>query len=398
MAAGSSNHRQTRPPRLGATIAFIADSCRPALQLRARPQPPGAMPERPFVPSRIPRWFARRSAACMAALTLLARSVGAEPAPPAAGAAAPEAADAARAESAAAAFQRGEAHKDAGRLEEALIEYERAYEILPAYPVLYCVGAVNMMLERWAAARRAFQLYLQLGEGKLEPADVQRTHSHLEQLYKRTATLTLELNVPGADVHIDGTKQEPTTITGLILEPGQHVVRVTKPGFEPLEQVVKAANGESLKLVVPLVPSASLNPRAPQLAPGAAGPLPGSSVAGSLPLPAAEPTEPTGVWLPWGITGALTAAWATTAVLASQARRDRDIIERPGTSAERLEDARRLHITLAVVSDVFLASALASAGVSAYLTWWSNPASAAATNGPHAPSRSELAIGVRGHF
>jgi predicted metal-binding membrane protein len=102
--------------------------------------------------------------------------------------------------------------------------------------------------------------------------------------------------------------------------------------------------------------------------------------------------------VPWAITGVLTAAWATTAALAIQARHDRDTIERPGTSAERIDDARQLHVTLAVVSDVFLVSALASAGVSAYLTWWSSPAASTAPSTASLPHPSGFVIGARGHF
>ena len=90
--------------------------------------------------------------------------------------------------------------------------------------------------------------------------------------------------------------------------------------------------------------------------------------------PASAPAvreKPLSLWVPWSITGALAAGWITTGALALKARHDRNIIERPGTSDERIDSARRLHLTLAIVSDVLLASTLGSAGWSAYLTWWS---------------------------
>ena len=86
-----------------------------------------------------------------------------------------------------------------------------------------------------------------------------------------------------------------------------------------------------------------------------------------------------------------------TAALAVQARHDRDEIEQPGTPEHRIDEARRLHISLAVASDVLLAATLVSGGVSAYLTWWSDePPASGAT--PSASSHSGVAVGVSGHF
>lgn len=305
-------------------------------------------------------------------------------------------------DAAAAAFHRGVELQKAGALADALAQFEQAYRLSPAYPVLYYIGAASADLQRWARARQAFELYLELGSAELAPERIAEVRVHLEELNKHTATLTLSLNVPGAEIHVDGAKLEPTKISGLILETGEHVVRVSKQGFQPLEQTVEASTGENLHLVVPLSPLVAedgLPLGDPSLAAGAVGPktarMPPASDA-SLQL------EPSGVplWLPWTITGALAVSWATTAALAVQARHDRDAIEKPGVPVERIDDARHLHRTLAVVSDVLLASTLASAGISAYLTWWSEPpprpsAKAAA---PRQRSSRGLSLGVSGNF
>jgi hypothetical protein len=254
---------------------------------------------------------------------------------------------------------------DQGALVEALGEFERAYALSPVYQVLYNIGGLNVRLDRFAQARRAYELYLKLGGPALSPERTREVRGHLDELSRKTATLTLTLNVPGADVHLDGTPVESTAVTGLILEPGEHVVRVSKPGFKPLEQVLRATNGENVHLVLPLARVSSDETTQPVQSPF-----------DTMPAPRVEASvsdatdEHVSLWIPWTITGALAAGWITTAGLAIKARHDRNIIERPETSQERIDDARRLHETLAVVSDVLLVSTLASAGVSAYLTWW----------------------------
>jgi hypothetical protein len=270
----------------------------------------------------------------------------------------------------------------------------RAYELSPAYQVLYIIGGLNIKLGRWAHARRAYHQYLDLGGPELSPSRTAEVRGYLAELSRKTATLTLLLNVPGAEVHVDGTPFQSTELTGLIVEPGQHVVRVTKPGFKPLEQVLQAADGDNLHLVLPLAPLTAGEPE-----------LPAQSPFGTTPAPRLESAvnvgadERVSLWIPWTITGALAAGWITTAGLAIKARHDRNIIERPGTSAERIDDARRLHQTLAVVSDVLLVSTLASAGVSAYLTWWPRSGSPPSNgSGGVRDVTDGLGLGVSGEF
>jgi hypothetical protein len=264
---------------------------------------------------------------------------------------------------------------------EALVAFERAYELSPVYQVLYYIGAMNVQLQRWASARRSFELYLKLGGPHLSRARVEEVSVHLDELARKTATLTLTLNVPGASVRVDGAPVHPTDVSGLVVDPGEHVVRVTKPGFEPLEQVLRATDGENVHLVLPLAPlnGGDLAPRPHQ--------LPAPQRSASSRLPADTVAEHTPLWVPWVVTGALASGWLTTAGLSIKARHDRDRIERPETSDERIEDARRLHMTLAVVSDILLASTLASTGISAYLTWWSE-SDAPPTRGSGVPGGS----------
>ncbi len=297
-------------------------------------------------------------------------------------------------EEAVSAFRRGEELWQQGKLAEALVEFERSYELLPVFQVLYYIAAVSYELQRWARARLALESYLEQGTGQLTPAEISEVRARLDELSKRTATLTLTLNVPGAEVHVDGTRLEPTRM-GVVLDSGDHLVRVSKPGFRPLEQLVRAAEGQNLHLVLPLTPEGEPT-REPVVVPAAPPALPPYPPP-SPPNPALAPGERLPSWLPWSITGVLAAGWATTAALAVKARHDRNIIERPGVSSERIDDARRLHIALAVISDVLLVSTLTSAGVSAYLTWVSPPAGAHGS-GPHGSGVSGFSVGLSARF
>jgi tetratricopeptide (TPR) repeat protein len=262
-------------------------------------------------------------------------------------------------------FDRALGLEEKGDLAAALLEYERAFRLLPNYDVLYNIGSVNLELQRLAPARRAFEQYLKLG-GPSIPSDRAAAVRHtVGQLKQRTATLSLALNVAPSEVSIDSMPLEALDFSGVVLDAGEHVIRVQKPGFVPLEKSVSLAHGDRLQLIVQLLPLHSAGVRS-QLE-GAPFPDPLSTVQEPFrPLP----PEPPRLWVPWTITGVLAAGWATTAALAIQAQADRQIIEQRNATDDRIRDARRLHVTLAVVSDVLLVSTLAAAGVSSYLTWW----------------------------
>lgn len=354
-----------------------------------------------------PRWL--RSLACCAwasalglrALPAAAQQLaehGAAPAPPAAeqAPAATEGSDAHAAAAAQAAFQRATELYAQGDVAGALGQYEQAYTLLPRYQVLYNIAAMNLQLGRRAEARRAIELYLKLGGPQIPAERSAQLQSTLQELERKTATLTLTTNVAPDEVVIDARPVESHELTGLVLEPGAHVLRISKPGFRPEQREVIVKEGQQLHLVLQLWP----------VAPAPVAALPASPVpypAQSYPLPAAQPApaSPGARWLPWAVTGTLAAGWVTTSLLALQARQDRDALEqRPDTSSGRIDEGRRVHLGLAVASDVLLAATLGAAGVSAYLTWWSGAAPAEAL--PSASRRSELprswGVSATGHF
>jgi tetratricopeptide (TPR) repeat protein len=316
------------------------------------------------------------------------------PAPPSAGAAvadAPRDPDDAHAQAASEAFEQASALYDQGRVAEALAQYERAYELVPAQGVLYNIGVLSYELERWAEARTLFERYMKLGGEPDLPERLQDVQRKLAELEKKTGTLTLNTNVAPDVVMIDSVPVRVREFSGLIVEPGERMLHVSKPGYRAADRVVNVGVGQNLMIVIELFPDAPPQVREQTAAPVAA-----------LPPPVVDRgIDPR--WLCWGVTGALAIGWATTAALAIKARHDRDVIERPGTPAEDIDDAQRLHKTLAITSDVLLASTLVAGGFAAYFTWWDDDGRSTASAPVGAPARPRTAaegwiVGFSGHF
>jgi hypothetical protein len=75
----------------------------------------------------------------------------------------------------------------------------------------------------------------------------------------RPGTVEIESATPGAEVDIDGEKQGTTPLSGAIaLPPGEHTIKVIKPGFTPYIDVFKIDRRKTVKLSIELIPVAGV--------------------------------------------------------------------------------------------------------------------------------------------
>ncbi len=206
----------------------------------------------------------------VAALGLVASNAFGQAASPPAAAAAPAAGDAAPAEpspeavkEAAQRYERGLELYSEGDYGLAVIEFERAYELVPNYKVLYNIGQVRIQLGRYAKAKKALEEYLEKGGDQIKPERRDAVKHDLEMLAGRTALLTVITNEPGADIVLDGlvVAQSPLT-EPLLVDAGEHTLEVRKPGFYAKGSPVKLAGREetTVTLEITKVPEAKAGP------------------------------------------------------------------------------------------------------------------------------------------
>lgn len=150
-------------------------------------------------------------------------------------------------------FQRGTDLFNEGRYDAALAEFERAYEIAPALPVLYNLGRVHAELGHPVEAARAFERYLSEGGDTLPSARRTEVEQALARQRDRIGHLRVEANVEGAIISIDGSDVATTPLTAPIdLGGGTHSVGVRAPGYEGVTRDVSIAGTVEASLVVEL--------------------------------------------------------------------------------------------------------------------------------------------------
>jgi hypothetical protein len=276
----------------------------------------------------------------------------------------------------------------------ALAEFRRAQQIAPNWRVEYNLGQTYYEMQRFAEALKAFEAYLRDGGAAVPKERRAAVEADIERLRGRVATLDIAVDAEGAEVTVDG---EPVELTGsgpyrvsLLVSSGRRKVSATAPGRVPSTKVVEVVGGDHASLsmelaeVVVATAPATFEPSDTSLRGDAT-----SRPAERAPT-VDEPPSKTPIWIAWGATGVLAAGAVTTGFLALSANKTLDarLAEYPA-DPRAVADARDKARTMALVSDVFIASAVVGAGVAGYLTWRSvSSKSARASTSPR------VAVGV----
>jgi hypothetical protein len=178
-------------------------------------------------------------------------------------------------------FQLGVELYAEGKYDEALVEFERAYEIAPHPLVLYNMAGTQRELSHYGEAIAAYQRFLAEGEGKVSAELLAKGRAELAALEARVGRVTVTVDRDGAQVTVDGRRLGETPLAGpLVLGPGRHTVTATTPGGRSASKDVTLAAGDTAAVEIALGED-----------PVAAVPAPVDGDATSLRLPV-EPRTP----------------------------------------------------------------------------------------------------------
>jgi hypothetical protein len=250
-------------------------------------------------------------------------------------------------EDAAVRFKRGLKLFDDGDYTLALVEFERAYKLAPNFRALYNIALVNAQLGRYAAATRAFEQYLHDGGSAVSPERQAQVQNSLADLKLRTATLEVAIDVPGAEVLLDGKPLDLSQVRGpRLIDAGEHTLRASAAGYEPAFRTLTLAGGDRGEVSFVLVATKHAS-AAPPVAP-----------------------ERRKAFVPGLIgTGVLAAGAIASGVVMLEERSHLSSLQNtPGsTEASRASAANQTN-TAALVADVFTGLAVATGAVSLYLS------------------------------
>ncbi|MGZ3475329.1 MAG: hypothetical protein ACXWUG_14355 [Polyangiales bacterium] len=259
-------------------------------------------------------------------------------------------------------YDRGLKLYNEGAYDAALVEMQRAYELAPSFKILYNLGLIHRQLNDYAAALKVFRRYLQEGGNKVPKDKRAEVTTAITELEKRVATITVEVDVAGAEVSVDdapvGTSPLPEP---LLVNAGKRRISAKIPGKPAAVRIVTVAgtDTQTVKLELGEPKPATTTETSPTT----------TKAPETKPPVQTTPPKREVPWVLWGVTGGLAAATAVTGIIAFSSSRDlasqRDT---PGASRDDLDAASRKTKTWALVTDVLLVGTVAMAGVSLYVT------------------------------
>lgn len=250
-------------------------------------------------------------------------------------------------------FDQGtELFKD-GDFKLALVEFEKAYELVPSYQVLFSIGQVSFQLNNYARALNALTQYLAEG-GSAIPADRRASvENDIKQLKTRIAYLSVTTNTPDVEISIDDRVLGKTPLTDVIVDGGPHRVTAVKQGFNAAFKQITLAGGEHGSISIDLVELATRADRHTEAPKTNYAPI--AYVA-------------TGAFA----IGTIVTGW----VALNEERTLRDVRASPAATDDvagvrkraEIEDQKSDTVTMATVATVFAGATVVSAALSVYFT------------------------------
>jgi len=271
-------------------------------------------------------------------------------------------------------FQRGvEFYKDRD-FDAALVEFTRAYQLVPNYRVLYNLAQVHLERRDYAMAMKFFREYLDTGQAEIPTQRREQVERDLAALKPKVAEIRVNSAESGAEVLINGLVISKTPMTDFaFVNAGVLQLSVRKPGFNVEVRTVTAAGGEKHELEVSLKPEGSAAPKAE---------------GGESPAPSATTRSGPGTafWIALGSTAALAAGAGAFAVVTqkSNSRLDDQLDTYPVNPSE-LDDARSDVKRNALITDILLGGAVVGAAATIYF----------AVSGPSAEKPHTARLGLR---
>lgn len=152
-------------------------------------------------------------------------------------------------------FQRGVELYSSGNYEGALEEFLEAYNIAPNWRVRYNIGQIHFQLKDYAEAIREFRRYLEEGSKELSPERKDEVSKSVAKLRMEIGSVSVDANVRGARVLIDGREAGTTPLEPYIVNLGRHRVAVEAPGFFRQERIVQVSLDGTEEWTVELRPT-----------------------------------------------------------------------------------------------------------------------------------------------
>ncbi len=241
---------------------------------------------------------------------------------------------------------------DENNFRAALVEFQKAYELAPSYKLLFNIAQVEMELQDYAGALKAYTRYLKEGGPDVPSERATQVNAEIDRLKGRVGFLVVQTTA-GAQVLVDDVQVGYAPLADPIpVAAGQHRVTVTANGRDPVNRVFDVAGKETVTAALALDPASSA--LLPKQAPPVAAPR--------------GPKSKTPEHVMWGVTGAFVVGAGVFGVIAHGDSNDLTALRNTyPVTADQLSSQHSKTVRDAALTDAFTGAAIVSAGIALYL-------------------------------
>lgn len=162
-------------------------------------------------------------------------------------------------------FERGVTFYGEGDYVAALVEFKRAYEIAPAWRVLFNIGQSYFQVRDYARALTTLRQFVSEGQDRIGEKQRAIVDGELADLSNRVGSAVVECNLAGAAVMIDDRAVGVTPLPGPVtVSVGVRTVTAVYPGRAPVVQELSVTAGDTVAVRVDFpVQAAAATPTPP---------------------------------------------------------------------------------------------------------------------------------------
>jgi len=249
-------------------------------------------------------------------------------------------------------FKRGIQLYEEENFSAALVEFKKAYELVPAYQVLFNIARTCYQLRDYVCALKNYDRYLAEGGNEVDAARKDEVEKEIGLVNRRLGTLTIT-TTKGASITVDGVAiGEAPLPAPLKVNEGRRLVRATMAGRDPAEKTLDVSGGDTINIDLPLREAGSAGPTQP---------------------PPTEAKSGTPWWL-FGVAGVFAVGAGVTGALALSASSEAEDIRTKGGSVSDYDSAESRMRALGITADILGLVAIGT-GVAAVVITLTQPSS-----------------------
>ncbi len=129
----------------------------------------------------------------------------------------------------------------------AATEFELSVRLYPTKNALFNLANCYKAMHRYDKALEMYERLLAEFGDKLKPEMKTATNADIATLRSLLGELTIQVNVPGATIVVDGREAGKSPLTDpVILSPGEHIIDVSQEGMEPAQRKIVMVAGEKI--------------------------------------------------------------------------------------------------------------------------------------------------------